>query len=586
MLKRTISPFASSGGEDEICNKSVEYLIIMTGLEMVLIAVAVLAVGYFGYAKWLEKTWGIDLKRPTPAVAKNDGKDFAPASRWTVFAHQFTSITGAGPVTGPIIAAMFGWLPALLWMLVGGVFFGAVQDFTSLYASVKNGGRSIGMIIEDYVGRTGRRLFLFFCWLFTLLVIAAFCDMVANTFNGYSKTGTELVANAAAASTSLIYMAVAVVFGLYLKYCKPSSGVQFVVGVVLMIVMLTLGYLFPVYADMLTWRYVVFAYLFAASVMPMWLLKTPRDYLSMFLLMGVIVAGVLGVCIENPTLNMPAFTSFTVKGMDLFPILFVTIACGAVSGFHSLVSTGTSSKMIASEGDMRLVGYGSMCIEVILGIVSLVVVCAAANNGTLPAGTPFQTFSHSVAAFLTTIFGVPHQIATYILTMCVSALALTSVDAVARIGRMSLQELFTPSAGEEKNAVQKLFTNTVFATVLTLVCGYALCIAGYMSVWPLFGSANQLLSALVLTGCAVFLKSTGRKGWMLYVPMTVMFCVTMTALVEQIIKIFHAWQAGTFVVMVHGLQLVVAAALIILAVLVVYHCVLKLKDAAPVVKRD
>ena len=551
-----------------------------------LIAIVVLAVGYFGYAKWLEKTWGIDLKRPTPAVSKNDGKDFSPASRWTVFAHQFTSITGAGPVTGPIIAAMFGWLPALLWMLVGGVFFGAVQDFAALYASVKNGGRSIGMIIEDYVGRTGRRLFLLFCWLFTMLVIAAFCDMVANTFNGFSKTGAELMPNAAAASISLLYMFVAVLFGLYLKYCKPSAGVQFVVGVVLMVAMLAVGIAFPVYADALTWRYVVFAYLFAASVMPMWLLKTPRDYLSMFLLIGMIVCGVAGVCIQNPTINMPAYVGFTVKNLDLFPILFVTVACGAVSGFHSLVSSGTSSKMVASEGDMRLVGYGSMCVEVVLGVVSLIVVCAAANNGVLPAGTPFQTFSHSVASFLTTIFGVPQQIAACILTMCVSALALTSVDAVARIGRMSLQELFTPSEGEEKNAVQKLFTNTVFSTVLTLFGGYALCIAGYMSIWPLFGSANQLLSALVLTGLAVFLKSTGRKGWMLYGPMAIMFVVTMTALIEQIIKIFGAISAGNFVLMVHGLQLVVAVALIVLALLVVYHCVLKLKDAAPVIKRD
>lgn len=556
----------------------------MTGLEVMLIAIVVLAIGYFGYAKWLEKTWGIDLKRPTPAVEKNDGKDFSPASRWTVFSHQFTSITGAGPVTGPIIAAMFGWLPALLWMMVGGVFFGAVQDFAALYASVKNGGKSIGMIIEDYVGRTGRQLFLLFCWLFTLLVIAAFCDMVANTFNGYSKTGAELMPNAAAASISILYMFVAVGFGLYLKYRKPSAGRQFVVGVILMLAMLAVGIAFPIYADALTWRYVVFAYLFAASVMPMWLLKTPRDYLSMFLLIGMIACGVLGVCIQNPTLNMPAYVGFTVKNLDLFPILFVTVACGAVSGFHSLVSSGTSSKMVSSEGDMRLVGYGSMCVEVILGVVSLIVVCAAATNGVLPAGTPFQTFSHSVANFLTTIFGVPTNIAACILTMCVSALALTSVDAVARIGRMSLQELFTPSKGQEKTGVQKLFTNTVFSTILTLLGGYALCIAGYMSVWPLFGSANQLLSALVLTGLAVFLKSTGRKGWMLYGPMAIMFVVTMTALVEQIIRIFGAWQAGTFVFMVHGLQFIVAVALIVLALLVVYHCVLKLRNAAPIVQ--
>lgn len=558
----------------------------MSGLGIMMIAIVALAVGYFGYARWLEKTWGIDPARPTPAVEKNDGKDFSPASRWTVFAHQFTSITGAGPVTGPIIAAMFGWAPALLWMIVGGIFFGAVQDFAALYASVKNGGKSVGMIIESYVGRTGRQLFLLFCWLFTLLVIAAFCDMVANTFNGFAKDGATIMPNAAAASISLLYMFVAVGFGFYLKYVKPTAGVQLVVGIVLMVAMVAAGICFPVYADAETWRYVVFAYLFAASVMPMWALKQPRDYLSMFLLIGMILAAVIGVCVQNPSINMPAFAGFTVKGLDLFPILFVTIACGAVSGFHSLVSSGTSSKMISSENDMRLVGYGSMCVEVVLGVVSLIVVCAAATNGVLPAGTPFQTFSGSVAAFLTEIFGVPHQIAACILTMCVSALALTSVDAVARIGRMSLQELFMPEPGKEKTAVQKLFTNTVFATCLTLIAGYALCMAGYMSVWPLFGSANQLLSALVLTGLAVFLKSTGRKGWMLYAPMTIMFAVTMTALVQAVIRIVHAWMDGSFVWLIHGLQFVVAAALIVLALLVVYHCVLKLKDAAPIVKRE
>ncbi len=553
----------------------------MNGLTVMLIAFAALGFGYFVYSKWLEKMWGVDPKNPTPAV-RNPGGDFAPASKWTVAAHQFTSITGAGPVTGPIIAAMFGWLPALLWMLIGGVFFGAVQDFGALYASVKNGGKSIGAIIEDYVGRTGRQLFLFFCWLFTLLVIAAFCDMVAATFNGFSKTTGEMLhPNAAAASISMIYMAGAVAFGLFMKYVKPNSGVQFIVGVVLMVLMVWAGIAFPIYAHADTWRYIVFVYLFAASVCPMWLLKQPRDYLSSFLLIGMIICGVLGVFVSNPTLNMPAVTGFTVKNMDMFPILFVTIACGAVSGFHSLVSSGTSSKMVSNEKDMRLVGYGSMCCEVVLGVVALILVCAAADGTSLPAGTPFQIFSHSVGGFLQSIFGVPADIAACILTMCVSALALTSVDAVARIGRMSLQELFQPEAGKEKTAVQKLFTNVVFSTVLTLVCGFALCLAGYMSVWPLFGSANQLLSALVLTGLAVFLTATGRKGWMLYVPMTFMFLVTMTALIEKVVQIFGQIANGTFVFMVGGLQLIVAAALIVLALLVVYHCVLKLREPAP-----
>ena len=550
----------------------------MNGLILMACTIVALFVGYRFYARWLENTWGVDPNAKTPAQLKNDGNDYVPTSKWTVFSHQFTSITGAGPVTGPIIAAMFGWLPATLWMIFGCIFFGAVQDFTALYASVKNGGKSMGMMIEQYIGRTGRQLFLLFCWLFTLLVISAFCDIVANTFNGFTAQGAEIMPNAAAASISILYMFVAVAFGLYLKYRKPSGTEQLIVGIVLMVLMLWIGIANPIYADAVTWRYVVFAYLFCAAVMPMWLLKQPRDYLSMFLLIGMILGGVIGVFIKNPEINMPAFVGFEVKGLDLFPMLFVTIACGAVSGFHSLVSSGTSSKMIANEKDMRLVGYGSMCVETVLGVVALIVVCAAATDGVLPSGTPFQLFSNSIASFLTEIFGLPTDVSACIMTMCVSALALTSVDAVARIGRMSLQELFTPPEGVEKNSVQKLFTNPVFATILTLVLSYLLCLAGYMSIWPLFGSANQLLSALVLTSLAVFLKATGRKGWMLYVPMTIMFCVTMTALGMSVWRIFGTISAGTFVFMVDGLQLIIAVALIALDLMVVMHCLPKLSD--------
>lgn len=548
----------------------------MNGLTILAFAIVVLFLGYRVYARWLERTWGIDPNAKTPAQLLNDGKDYTPANKWSVFAHQFTSITGAGPVTGPIIAAMFGWLPALLWILFGSIFFGCVQDFSALYASVKSGGKSIGSIIEEHIGRTGRQLFLLFCWLFTILVIAAFCDMVANTFNGFTSSGEHIVPNAAAASISMIYMLGAVLFGLYLKYRKPGSAEQLGVGITLMLVMLWLGIEYPLFADAETWRYVVFAYLFAASVMPMWLLKQPRDYLSMFLLIGMILGGVIGVFIQNPSLNLPAFVGFEVNGMDLFPMLFVTIACGAVSGFHSLVSSSTSSKMVANEQDMKLVGYGSMAVEAVLGVVALIVVCAAASNGALPKGTPFQLFSSSIATFMTDIFGLPTHIAACVMTMCVSALALTSVDAVARIGRMSLQELFTPPAHQEKTAVQKLFTNTVFATSLTLVLGFILCMAGYMSVWPLFGSANQLLAALVLTAIAVFMKATGRKGWMLYFPMGFMLLVTMTAIGMTIWRIFATIANGTFVFMVGGLQLILAFALIALAVLVVYHSVIKL----------
>jgi carbon starvation protein len=543
----------------------------MNGLMVVGFAMVFFATAYLVYGRWLVKTWGIDVDAKTPAHEFEDGKDYSPASRFTVFANQFSSITGAGPITGPIIAAMFGWLPALLWLLVGGVFFGAVQDFTALYASVKNQGKSMGMLIEQYVGKTGRRLFLLFCWLFTLLVIAAFADIVANTFNGFAKDGSLAAPNASAASISMLYIFVAMAFGFFIRKFQPKEGVKLAVGFVLFMAMMAVGIAYPLYFDATVWRYVVFGYCFIASVLPMWLLMQPRDYLSSFLLLGMLAGAVIGVLVANPTINMPAFVGFEVKGLSLFPILFITIACGAVSGFHSLVSSGTSSKTINNEKDMLTVGYGSMLIESLLGVVALVIVCSAATGGVLPQGTPFQIFAGAVGGFFM-MFGLPQHVAVCFMTMCVSALAMTTIDSVARIGRMSLQELFAPDEGQEQNAVAKFFSNTYVATLVTLVLSYLLCLAGYMNIWPLFGAANQLLSALVLIALAVFLRTTGRKGWMLYVPMTFMFLVTMSALVLSVMGIYTKLGTGDFVFMVDGLQLILAIALMTLAVLVVKHC--------------
>ena len=543
----------------------------MNGLMVVGFAMVFFACAYLVYGRWLVKTWGIDPNAKTPAHEFEDGRDYSPASRFTVFSNQFSSITGAGPITGPIIAAMFGWLPALLWLLIGGVFFGAVQDFTALYASVKNQGKSMGMLIEQYVGRTGRRLFLLFCWLFTLLVIAAFADIVANTFNGFAKDGSLASPNASTASISMLYIFVAMGFGFFIRKFQPKEGMKFVVGLVLFLAMMTIGIAFPLYFDATVWRYVVFGYCFIASVMPMWLLMQPRDYLSSFLLLGMVAGGVIGVLVANPTINMPAFVGFEVNGKSLFPILFITIACGAVSGFHSLVSSGTSSKTIDNEKDMLTVGYGSMLVEALLGVVALVIVCSAATDGVLPQGTPFQTFAGAVGGFFM-MFGLPQHVAVCFMTMCVSALAMTTIDSVARIGRMSLQELFAVDEGEQQGWFGRMCGNTYFATALTLILSYMLCLAGYMNIWPLFGAANQLLSALVLIGLAVFLRTTGRKGWMLYVPMVFMFLVTMSALVLSVVGIYDKLLAGNFLFMVDGLQLVLALALMTLAMLVVKHC--------------
>ena len=551
----------------------------MNGLVIVLIGIVALAAGYLLYGRWLAKKWGIDPNAKTPAYTHEDGQDYVPSSKFTVFSHQFSSIAGAGPVTGPILASVFGWVPVLLWLIIGGLFFGAVQDFGALYASVKNEGKSMGMIIEKYIGKTGRKLFMLFCWLFTLLVIAAFTDMVAGTFNGVglNSAGTAY-ANSAAASISMLFIVVAVIFGVIQKHVgKMNEWVKAVVAIALLVVMFAVGMKLPIYASKTAWIYIIMAYLFLASVLPMWLLMQPRDYMTTFMLLGMIIGAVVGVVVAHPQMQLNAFNGFNVNGSGLFPTLFVTIACGAVSGFHSLVSSGTSSKTVSNEKDMPMIGYGAMVVESLLGIVALVVVGAVAVGGTKPEGTPFAIFSSGVAGFLEKL-GVPVQVATVFMTMCVSALALTSLDSVARIGRMSFQELFYGESTDPKQMTpaQRVLTNKYFATVITLFFGYLLTLGGYSNVWPLFGSANQLLAAMVLIALAVFLKTTGRTGWTLYIPMFVMLAVTFTALVQKTIALAANIAAHNATFLVDGLQLIVALLLMILGVLVAYSCLKKL----------
>ena len=553
----------------------------MNGLVIVLIGIVVLFAGYLFYGRWLAKKWGLDPKAETPAVKYEDGEDYVPSSKFTVFAHQFSSIAGAGPVTGPILASVFGWVPVLLWLLIGGLFFGAVQDFGALYASVKNEGKSMGMIIEKYIGKAGRKLFMLFCWLFTLLVIAAFTDMVAGTFvgKGVADMAKETsYANASAASISMLFIVAAIVFGVIQKHVKNmNEGVRAVIAIALLVGMFALGMHFPWYATKSAWIYIVMAYLFLASVMPMWLLMQPRDYMTTFMLLGMIAGAVVGVVVAHPTMQLNAYNGINVGGNYLFPTLFVTIACGAVSGFHSLVSSGTSSKTIRNEKDMPMVGYGAMIVESLLGIIALVVVGAVAVNGTKPEGTPFAIFSSGVAGFLEKL-GLPVQLATVFMTMCVSALALTSLDSVARIGRMSFQELFLGDTTDTSKMPvwQKILTNKYFATVVTLFFGYLLTLGGYTNVWPLFGSANQLLAALVLIALAVFLKTTGRTGWTLYAPMFIMLCVTFTALVQKTIALVKNIVGGNATMLVDGLQFIVAILLMVLGVLVAFSCLKKL----------
>ena len=550
----------------------------MNTLVIVLIAAVCLVGAYAGYGRWIAKQWGIDPNAKTPAVRLEDGKDYVPTDGWTVFSHQFSSIAGAGPVTGAIQAAAFGWLPVLLWILLGGIFFGAVTDFGALYASVKNDGKSMGLLIEKYIGKFGRKVFLLFCWLFTLLVIAAFADMVAGTFNAYETVdgATQLAAaaqtNGAAGSISLFFIVFAMLFGLVQKKFALTGWREMALGLVCTVAALAAGMLLPITLGKEGWLYITFIYIFFAATLPMWLLKQPRDFMTTFMFVGMIAGAVLGLLVAHPTMKLPVYTGFNNASLGtLFPILFVTVACGAVSGFHSLVSSGTSSKTIRDERDMLKVGYGAMVTESLLAVLALCVAgAAAAADGTPAAGTPFQIFSSGVAGFFE-MFGVPVYIAQCFMTMCVSALALTSLDAVARIGRMSFQELFSTDDMAHAEGWRKVLCNVYFATIITLAGGFVLAKIGYNNIWPLFGSANQLLSALVLATLCVFLKVTGRSNKMLFPPLVIMLCVTFTALVQRVIALVQAVAAGSATFLVEGLQLIIAALLIALGVTIVLN---------------
>ena len=577
----------------------------MNGLMILIITIVVLLAAYLIYGRYLARTWGIDPKAKTPAYELQDGVDYVPADTNVVFGHQFASIAGAAAINGPIQASVFGWVPVLLWILLGGVFFGAVQDFAAMYASVKNKGRTIGYIIESYIGKTGKKLFLLFCWLFSILVVAAFVDIVAGTFNGFQTAAdgalTPIPANGSVATTSMIFIVEAVALGFLLRYGKLNKWANTAIALIMLVAAIALGLALPLYLSLGTWHILVFVYVLIASVTPVWALLQPRDYLNSYLLVAMIVAAVIGVFAARPDVNLPVFSGFTVNGQTLFPFLFVTIACGAVSGFHSLVSSGTASKQIKNEKSMLPVSFGAMLMESMLAVIALIAVASfssSAETAALGYTTPSQIFAGGVANFLT-VMGLPQDVVFTLINLSVSAFALTSLDSVARVGRLSFQELFLDESirDEDMGPVRKLLTNKYFATVLTLVLAYFLTQVGYDSIWPLFGASNQLLSALAFLACAVFLKRTKRKSFMLWVPLFTMSAVTFTALVITIWKLASGIAGGTYrwvagmtttvdgasvlTAWGAGMQLVFAVLILALGVVVVAQGVRKLLERTP-----
>ncbi len=520
----------------------------MSAILLIFIAVAVFLVAYVTYGAWLAKKWGFDPSRKTPAHTMNDGVDYMPAKAPVLLGHHFSSIAGAGPIVGPIAASIFGWLPVFLWIVIGSIFFGGIHDMGALFLSVRNKGRSLGESIGVTLGRGGKILFAVFSWLTLLLVVAAFTNIVANTF----------AANGSAATASLLFIALAVVFGFFVYRRGVSLAIGTVVGVIGMMLSIWLGTVFPINISREIWMVILLGYIFVASVTPVWILLQPRDYLNSFLLYAMLIGGAVGVVLYNPTMVKPMFTSVMVgegaAAKWLFPMLFVTVACGAISGFHALVGSGTTSKQLDNEKDLRLIGYGSMLIEGVLAVIAVVTVAYIAKA---PEGGPVAIFASGLGTFMTA-FGLPLQIGVSFTALAISAFAMTSLDTATRLARFIFQEAFANDTDGEKS---NILTNRYVATGITVVLSGWLGFSGWKTIWPVFGTANQLLAAIALIALAVALKQEGRAYKMIILPMVFMFVVTITAL-SFLIRAQLA--TGNYVL------LAFAAALMVLAFVLAY----------------
>lgn len=555
----------------------------MSALLLIILAILIFVVAYLTYGRYLAKTWGLDPTKKTPAHELEDGVDYCPAKTPVLMGHHFSSIAGAGPINGPIQAAFFGWVPCFLWIVIGGIFFGAVQDFGALFVSIRHKGKSLGEVIEDNIGRRTRILFTVFAWLVLLLVIAAFGDIVANSFIGASHGGSA--SNGSVATASLLFIPLAIGFGFMVYRKNAPMLVASIIGVALLAVCVAIGLVCPLNLSKNFWLLFVFVYIIIASVTPVWILLQPRDYLSSFLLyfmMGAAVIGIIGATIVDPsstTFTTPAFTGFAVGGNYLFPTLFITIACGAISGFHSLIASGTTSKQLDNEKDALLVGYGSMLIECVLAVISLIAIGTLSADGSqgavqqalgLEKISPTIIFGTAISNFFATIgFGETAVAATKtIIMLAVSCFCLTSLDTGTRLGRFMFQELF---AGTEAGKKLKL-DNMYVATVITAIFGFILCLAGYTKVWPLFGAANQLVAVPAFLALAAYLKKIGKNNKMLYIPIVFMSIATITSLImsfkKNMVAILGGGLDGT-AMFTDVLQNVIIVPLVVLAVILI-----------------
>ena len=568
----------------------------MNALIILLVAIAVLVCGYVFYGGWLAKQWGIDPNRPTPAHEFEDGKDYVPAAPYVVLGHHFSSIAGAGPINGPIQAAIFGWVPVLLWVLIGGIFFGAMHDFGALFASIRHKGQTLATVIAENIDDTAKKLFCIFSYLTLILVVAAFASIVASTF-AVAPVPTDDAAKAVAVETgnlanmrtamiSVLFIVVAVIYGVITRGRKIPAAANIVSALAIIVVVVALGYNLPVIAlDNTTWMILVGLYILVASVAPVWILLQPRDYLSSYLLYGMIalaLVGIIGAGVMGnaASLDIPAFTGFSAAAGTskvaasgfLFPALFITIACGAISGFHSLVGSGTTAKQLNNEKDAQPIAYGGMLIECVLAIVSL---CAVAyiwkdyQAGTTV--TPTVVFATGLSQMLGKIFGSGAVSVTYtLMVLAVSVFCLTSLDTATRLARYMFQEFWLKPGEKAGDATvtgaRKVLCNPYVSTAITVVLGIALGMTGYAKIWPLFGAANQLLAGLGLLAVAAWLGKMGRNNKMFYFPMIFMILVTLTSLVFTIKSQITAIIAGGTGLAWCYIRAILAILLVILAI--------------------
>ena len=556
----------------------------MNGLVLLLIGIAVLLCGYIFYGRYLCKKWGVgETNEPTPAHTMEDGIDYVPAKAPVLMGHHFSSIAGAGPITGPISAAMFGWLPCMLWILVGGIFFGGVHDFGALFASVRHKGKSIGEIISANMSLRAKRLFIIFSYLTLILVVAAFASIVAGTFAAkYVDGQVDLAASATPASVamvSLLFIVIAIAFGFMVYRRNAPMGVSTIAGVIAICLCMAIGMNWhPIYLSNTAWMWIVGLYIAIASVTPVWILLQPRDYLSSFLLYAMLAIAAIGVVIAHPSMVDSTGAGLVAIGdgmnaagikQPIFPVLFTTIACGAISGFHSLVSSGTTSKQLDKETDAKPIAYGGMLLECVLAVITLVAIAYARQTGHTAGAT--DIFAGGVAGMASQIAGGNQSLFNILYTLLVltySAFCLTSLDTATRLARFMFQEFWIDGTKgetpENVTGLKKVMANPYIATGITVVLGILLGLNGYAKIWALFGSANQLLAALGLLAVATWLGNVGKDNKMFLIPMAFMLCVTIASLLINSWQQFNVILAGgadwgPYVQVVLGLMLVILA---------------------------